>query len=95
VIKFVSDLQQRTDNSQKKTDIETKQQSIKQYTENLQESSQKRHFQQYFSYIMATIFSGGRSQSTRKEPPTMSKEDDKLQKSTGVCYQPYWDDSCD
>jgi hypothetical protein len=28
-------------------------------------------FQQYFSYIMATSFSGGRS---RKEPPTMGKQ---------------------
>jgi hypothetical protein len=33
---------------------------------------------------MATIFSGGRSQSTRREPPTMSKQ-----------LVPYWDDSCD
>ena len=31
------------------------------------------HFQQYFSYIMATSFSGGRSRSTRREPPTMGK----------------------
>jgi len=29
-----------------------------------------RHFQQYFSYIMATNFSGGRSWNTRREPPT-------------------------
>ena len=28
-------------------------------------------FQQYFSYIMATSFSGGRS---RREPPTMGKQ---------------------
>jgi hypothetical protein len=27
--------------------------------------------QQYFSYIMATSFSGGRSRSTWREPPTM------------------------
>ena len=33
-----------------------------------------RHFQQYFSYIMATIFSGGGSRSTRREPPTMGKQ---------------------
>jgi len=33
-----------------------------------------RHFQQYFSYIMATRFSGGRSRSTRGEPPNMSKQ---------------------
>ena len=33
-----------------------------------------RHFQQYFSYIMATSFSGGRSRSTRREPPTMGKQ---------------------
>ena len=32
------------------------------------------HFQQYFSYIMATIFSGGRSRSTQREPPTMGKQ---------------------
>jgi hypothetical protein len=30
--------------------------------------------QQYFSYIMATSFSGGGSQSTRREPPTMGKQ---------------------
>jgi hypothetical protein len=29
---------------------------------------------QYFSYIMATSFSGGRSWSTRREPPTMGKQ---------------------
>jgi hypothetical protein len=28
----------------------------------------------YFSYIMATSFSGGRSRSTRREPPTMGKQ---------------------
>jgi hypothetical protein len=33
----------------------------------------KRHLQQYFSYIMATSFSGGRSRSTQREPPTMGK----------------------
>jgi len=32
------------------------------------------HFQQYFSYIMATSFSGGRSRSTQREPPTMGKQ---------------------
>ena len=33
------------------------------------------HFQQYFSYIiMATSFSGGKSWSTRREPPTMGKQ---------------------
>jgi hypothetical protein len=32
------------------------------------------HFQQYFSYIMATSFRGGRSQSTWREPPTMGKQ---------------------
>jgi hypothetical protein len=31
------------------------------------------YFEKYFSYIMATSFSGGRSQSTRREPPTMGK----------------------
>ena len=34
----------------------------------------QRHFQQYFSYIMATSFSGGRNRSTRKEPPIMGKQ---------------------
>jgi hypothetical protein len=29
---------------------------------------------QYFNYIMATIFSNGRSRSTRREPPTMGKQ---------------------
>jgi hypothetical protein len=29
---------------------------------------------QYFSYIMATSFSGGRSRSIRIEPPTMDKK---------------------
>jgi hypothetical protein len=31
-------------------------------------------FQQYFNYIMVTSFSGGRSRSTRREPPTMGKQ---------------------
>ena len=31
-------------------------------------------FQQYFSYFMATSVSGGRSRSTRREPPTMGKQ---------------------
>jgi hypothetical protein len=31
-------------------------------------------FQQYFSNIMATGFSGGGSRSTRREPPTMGKQ---------------------
>ena len=34
----------------------------------------QRHFQQYFSYIMATSFSGGRSRSTLREPPTMGRK---------------------
>jgi hypothetical protein len=34
----------------------------------------KRHFQQYFSYIMATSFSGGRRRSTRREPPIMGEQ---------------------
>jgi len=33
----------------------------------------QRHFQHYFSYIVATSFSGGRSRSTQREPPTMGK----------------------
>jgi hypothetical protein len=32
------------------------------------------HFQQYFSYIMATSFSGGGRWSTLREPPTMGKQ---------------------
>jgi hypothetical protein len=32
------------------------------------------HFQQYFSYIMATSFSGGGSRSTWREPPTLGKQ---------------------
>jgi hypothetical protein len=32
------------------------------------------HFQQYFSYIMVTSFSGGRSLSIQREPPTMGKK---------------------
>ena len=32
------------------------------------------HIQQYFSYITATSFRGGRSRSTRREPPTMGKQ---------------------
>ena len=31
-------------------------------------------YMQYFSYIMATSFSGGRSLSTRRVPPTMGKQ---------------------
>jgi hypothetical protein len=31
-------------------------------------------FQQYFSYIMTTSFSGGRSRSTWREPPTMGNQ---------------------
>jgi len=34
----------------------------------------QRHFQQYFSYIMTASFSGGRSRSTWREPPTMDKQ---------------------
>jgi hypothetical protein len=30
--------------------------------------------QQYFSYIMANSFSGGRSRSIRREPPIMGKQ---------------------
>jgi hypothetical protein len=30
--------------------------------------------EQYFHYIIATSFSGGRSRSTRREPPTMDKQ---------------------
>jgi hypothetical protein len=31
-------------------------------------------FNANFNYIIATSFSGGRSRSTRKEPPTMGKQ---------------------
>jgi hypothetical protein len=34
----------------------------------------KRHFQQYFNYIMATSFSGGGSRSTRRELSTLGKQ---------------------
>jgi hypothetical protein len=33
-----------------------------------------RHFQQYFSYIMATCFSGESSRKYRREPPTLGKQ---------------------
>jgi hypothetical protein len=32
-----------------------------------------RHFQQYFSYIMAVSFIGGGNQRTRRKPPTCRK----------------------
>ena len=32
-----------------------------------------RHFQQYFSYIVAVSFIGGGNQSTRRKPPTFRK----------------------
>jgi hypothetical protein len=31
-------------------------------------------FQQYFSYIMATSFSSGRSRRTQRDPPTIGKQ---------------------
>ena len=34
----------------------------------------ERYFQQYFSYIMAISFSGGRSRSKWREPPTIGKQ---------------------
>ena len=34
----------------------------------------QRHFQKYFSYIMVTSFSGRRSRSIRREPPTIGKQ---------------------
>ena len=34
----------------------------------------QRHFQQYFSYVIATSFSGGGSRSTWREPPTLGKQ---------------------
>jgi hypothetical protein len=42
----------------------------------------KRHFQQYFSYIMATSFIGGRSRSTRKKPATLGKREWKVSAHT-------------
>jgi hypothetical protein len=33
----------------------------------------QRHFQQYFSYIVAVSFIGGGNQSTRRKPPTCRK----------------------
>jgi hypothetical protein len=33
----------------------------------------KRHFQQYFSYIVAVSFIGGGNRSTRRKPPTCRK----------------------
>jgi hypothetical protein len=33
-----------------------------------------RQFQQYFSYIMAISFSGGRNRSKWREPPTIGKQ---------------------
>ena len=33
----------------------------------------KRHFQQYFSYIVAVSFIGGRNRSTRRKPMTCHK----------------------
>jgi hypothetical protein len=38
------------------------------------DTKQPSTFQQYFNYIMAISFSGGRSRSTRREPPTMGKQ---------------------
>jgi hypothetical protein len=32
-----------------------------------------RHFQQYFSYIVAVSFIGGRNRNTRRKPPTCRK----------------------
>ena len=33
----------------------------------------KRHFQQYFSYIVAVSFIGGGNRRTRRKPPTCRK----------------------
>ena len=35
--------------------------------------SVKLHFKQYFSYIMAVSYIGGRNQSTLRKPPTCRK----------------------
>jgi len=37
-----------------------------------------RHFQQYFSYIVAVGFIGGGNRSTRRKPPTCRKSTDEL-----------------
>jgi hypothetical protein len=41
---------------------------------------------EYFSYIMATSFSGGGSRSTRREPPTMGKQLVNLNKDVVYIY---------
>jgi hypothetical protein len=48
--------------------------SYKVHTIKHPKKSNQRHLQQYFSYIMETSFGSGRSQSTRREPPTMGKQ---------------------
>jgi hypothetical protein len=45
--------------------------SIPQTAENLAANSS---YSDMFSYVMATSFNGGRSWSTRREPPTMGKQ---------------------
>jgi len=37
-----------------------------------------RHFQQYFSYIVAVSFIGGENRSTRKKPTDLPQVTDKL-----------------
>jgi hypothetical protein len=44
----------------------------------------KRHFQQYFSYIVAVSFIGGGNRSTRGKPPTCCKNWDKSDFSSFV-----------
>jgi hypothetical protein len=39
----------------------------------LEQSKGQRHFQQYFSYIVAVSFIGGGSQGTWRKPPTCGK----------------------
>jgi hypothetical protein len=56
-----------------------------------------RHFQQYFSHIMVSSFSGEKCRSTRWEPPTTGKQlvsfincDCESSAPYFVIYTPYW-----
>jgi hypothetical protein len=55
----------------KEKEISCKKESFKKHGKTVEYFS---GVEQYFSYIMATRFSGGRSRSTRREPPTMGKQ---------------------
>jgi hypothetical protein len=47
----------------------------------------QRRGQQYFSYIMVISFSGGRSWSTRREPPIMGKQLEANRRETALTHQ--------